>query len=318
MNTLRTLTAAALAVWLVGMGAAADGVERPLILGVAHIAFRVSDLSAAEKFYRDVLGLPRVNLLAPTKSGRHEERSPGKDGASLNAHADCARYRLNFRQEIVVESGLQPNTDERLSHLAFETSDLAALTEYFKARTVPLDEAPHVPCVERNALWVKDPDGHIIEFVQREPGATRESSPTPPENDHPISTRVLHAGLTIRDAEAADRFYHDVLGFSEFWRGGGSDTVTNWINMKVPNGTDYLEYMLVSGTVTRQRLGSAHHVALLVPDIQAAYETAMARTPANARQKLASPNVGRNGRWQLNLFDPDGSRVELMEPSRVR
>lgn len=294
MIKLGTLTAAALAVSLVGMGVAADGVERPLILGVAHIAFRVSDLPAAEKFYRDVLGLPRTN-----------------------GGADCARYRLNFRQEIVVESGLQPNTDERLSHLAFETSDLAALTEYFKARNVPLDQAPSVPCVERNAVWVKDPDGHIIEFVQREPNSGPETWKMG-ENEHPISTRVLHAGLTIRDAEAADRFYRDVLGFSEFWRGGGSDTVTNWINMKVPNGTDYLEYMLVSGTVTRQRLGSAHHVALMVPDIQAAYETAMARTPANARQKLASPNVGRNGRWQLNLFDPDGSRVELMEPSRVR
>ncbi len=152
MIKLGTLTAAALAVSLVGMGVAADGVERPLILGVAHIAFRVSDLPAAEKFYRDVLGLPRTNGVA-----------------------DCARYRLNFRQEIVVESGLQPNTDERLSHLAFETSDLAALTEYFKARNVPLDQAPSVPCVERNAVWVKDPDGHIIEFVQREPNSGPET-----------------------------------------------------------------------------------------------------------------------------------------------
>ncbi len=294
MNTMRTLTAAALAVSLVGMGAAADGVERPLIFGIAHIAFRVSDLPAAVTFYRDVLGLP-----------------------GNRAGADCVGYRVNFRQEIVIEAGLPPNADERLSHLAFETSDVAALAEYFKSRNVTLEAAPYVPCVEQNALWVKDPDGHLIEFVQREPYATRESMPTP-RNSQAISTRVLHAGLTIRDAEAADRFYRDVLGFSEFWRGGGSDTVTNWINMKVPNGTDYLEYMLVSGTVTRQRLGSAHHVALLVPDIQAAYEIAMARTPANARQKLASPNVGRNGRWQLNLFDPDGSRVELMEPSRVR
>jgi hypothetical protein len=30
------------------------------------------------------------------------------------------------------------------------------------------------------------------------------------------------------------------------------------------------------------------------------------------------PNVGVNGRWQLNLYDPDGTRVELMEPFRIR
>ena len=64
--------------------------------------------------------------------------------------------------------------------------------------------------------------------------------------DRRISRRILHAGLTIRDAAAADRFYKDVLGFSEIWRGGRPEGVTNWINMRVPEGTDYLEYMLTA------------------------------------------------------------------------
>jgi hypothetical protein len=25
------------------------------------------------------------------------------------------------------------------------------------------------------------------------------------------------------------------------------------------------------------------------------------------------PQIGRDGKWQLNLYDPDGTRVELME-----
>ncbi len=25
------------------------------------------------------------------------------------------------------------------------------------------------------------------------------------------------------------------------------------------------------------------------------------------------PKIGRDGKWQLNLYDPDGTRVELME-----
>jgi hypothetical protein len=33
---------------------------------------------------------------------------------------------------------------------------------------------------------------------------------------------------------------------------------------------------------------------------------------------MNSPAVGVNGRYQLNLFDPDGTRTELMEPFRVR
>jgi glyoxalase/bleomycin resistance protein/dioxygenase superfamily protein len=98
---------------------------------------------------------------------------------------------------------------------------------------------------------------------------------------------------------AADRFYKDVLGFSEIWRGGRNGTQTDWI--KVPDGTDYLEYMLVTGPVDRDRLGSAHHVALLVPDIQAALETVRARPKGLDPRSVRTPQVGRNRRWQLNL-----------------
>ena len=24
--------------------------------------------------------------------------------------------------------------------------------------------------------------------------------------------------------------------------------------------------------------------------------------------------IGKNGKWQINLYDPDGSRLEVMEP----
>jgi hypothetical protein len=88
--------------------------------------------------------------------------------------------------------------------------------------------------------------------------------------------------------------------------------------MKVPDGTDYLEYMLVSGPVDRERLGTLHHVALLVPDIQAALETVRARPGGTDPIAVRTPQVGRNKRWQLNLYDPDGSRAELMEPFTMR
>ena len=95
-------------------------------------------------------------------------------------------------------------------------------------------------------------------------------------------------------------------------------TETSWINMKVPDGTDYLEYMLVSGKVDRERLGTLHHMALSVPDIQAALEAVRTRPGGLDRRTVRNPQVGRNNRWQLNLYDPDGSRCELMEPFTMR
>jgi lactoylglutathione lyase len=129
---------------------------------------------------------------------------------------------------------------------------------------------------------------------------------------------LLHAGVTVRDEQAAHRFYRDVLGFSEIWRGGRPEGTTSWVNMRVPDGTDYLEYMLVTNPPDRRQLGVLHHVCLLVPDIQTAWETVATRSTPAMRSQLTSPNVGTNGKWQLNLYDADGTRIELMEPFRIR
>ena len=165
---------------------------------------------------------------------------------------------------------------------------------------------------------MRDPDGHEVDFVQYLESGRRRPRPGAGRGRERISTRILHFGLTVREASAADRFYKDVLGFSEIWRGGREDAQTDWINMKVPDGTDYLEYMLVSGPVDRERLGTLHHVALLVPDIQAALETLRARPGGLDPRTVRTPQVGRNNRWQLNLYDPDGSRAELMELFTMR
>ena len=269
---------------------------RPPIVGVSHIAFHVSDMPKARAFYGGLLGYDEV--------------------AGKASPAGRVRFRINGRQYVEIVPGLVAGSDDRLDHVAFETTDIDALKAYLDEKglrsLVPAIEAGH------RGLSVIDPDGHKVEFVQY-------SAPSPASGargtarDRRVSARLLHIGLTVRDQGAADGFYKDVLGFSEIWRGGRNDTVTDWINMKVPDGTDYLEYMLVGADpVDRVRLGSLHHMALLVPDIQAALETVRDRPGGLDPKTVRTPQVGRNRRWQLNLFDPDGSRTELMEPFTMR
>src|SRR5207247_6939918 len=125
--------------------------------------------------------------------------------------------------------------------------------------------------------------------------------------DRRSSRRILHAGLTIRDAAAADRFYNGTLAFSEIWRGGRTDDVTSWINMRAPESTEYLEYMLQTGPLDRRQLGTAHHVALAVPDMQEALELVRSRLTPQDPNAAANPQIGRNRKQQLNLVDPDGT-----------
>jgi catechol 2,3-dioxygenase-like lactoylglutathione lyase family enzyme len=293
-SRVATLVAAVLAALSVGVSAQVPA-SRPRITGIDHIVLRASDAAAARRFYTDVLGL--------------------RPSAGLSARLE---FKVGDRQAIYVDPDLPAGEDERLRLLAFSTPDLKELAAHLTAKGVAV---ARVAGPGAAAITVSDPDGHPLAFVQRSfPPDSGSMSGTGhgPQPPSPLSTRILHAGLTIRDEAAATRFYKDVLGFSEIWRGGRSEGSTDWINMRVPDGTDYLEYMLVSSPPDRRQRGVLHHVALLVPDIQAAWETAGARTPAAERSKLGPPNVGRNGRWQLNLYDGDGTRTELMEPFRVR
>jgi catechol 2,3-dioxygenase-like lactoylglutathione lyase family enzyme len=282
---------------LVGLAVAAEpgaAPVRPPVVGVSHIAFRVGDLARARAFYSGLLG--------------YEET----DGTASAARPARVRLRVNDRQFVEIVPGLIAGSDDRLDHVAFETTDVDALRGWLAARGVTAGE-PILDAGDR-VLRVADPDGHAVEFVQY---ARPRAGPSG-ASARRLSDRILHVGLTVADTAAADRFYKDVLGFSEIWRGGRTDAATDWINMKVPDGTDYLEYMLVSGPVDRERLGTLHHMALLVRDIQAALETARARPGGLDQKAVRTPQVGRNNRWQLNLYDPDGTRTELMEPFTMR
>jgi hypothetical protein len=46
-----------------------------------------------------------------------------------------------------------------------------------------------------------------------------------------------------------------------------------------------------------------------VPDIQAAREQLV----KNGVHLTEEPKLGRDGKWQLNLYDPDQTRIEFME-----
>ena len=264
---------------------------RPPVFGVAHVRLMTSDLAKARRFYGDLLGFPEVP----------------------QANARVAIFRINDRQRVIVRSGLPPERDDRFVDVAFETPDLAAMRRHFQAKSIEARDAEDAGEGEGQALETADPDGHVVRLIQLTAGPMRLEGA-----DRRLSRRMLHVGLTIRDAAAADRFYKDALGFSEIWRGGRPEGATNWINMRVPDGTDYLEYMLAAAPADRGRLGTAHHIALLVTDIQAALEAVRARTADGDPNHRAIPQIGVNRRWQLNVYDPDGTRIEFMEPWTVR
>jgi len=283
------------------LGMPSRAADRPPLVGIAHIAFQVSNLAKAQAFYGGLLGYEDAFRLYK------------EDGTTRLVY-----FKVNDRQYIEIFPGLPPEQDDRLSHIAIETTNLEALRVYLAGRGVQVPEKINKGQDGNLNFTVKDPDGHRVEFVQYQPESLQMKAKGSYMGPRRLSNRMLHVGVTVADVAAADRFYKDILGFSEIWRGGATDDVTSWINMKVPDGTDYVEYMLVTEKVDRKRLGTLHHAALLVPDMQQALETLRERPLGWDPAHVQTPRVGRNQRWQLNLYDPDGSRTELMEPFTMR
>jgi len=292
VNTPREATTRMLVSFLalaVGLSAA-DALP---ITGLAHVGFRVSDLEKARAFYTGVLGYHEAYNL--------------KDSTGRVA---LAFFKVNENQCIEISPGLPPNQVVRFTHVAFSTSDIEKLHGMLEARALKIGSIQTGRDGNRN-FGLRDPENNVIEFVQYMPGSMLSKAHGKYLQGR-ISTHLYHAGITVANTDSTLAFYRDTLGFVEFWRGGPAGEKTAWINLRTP-GTrgDYIELMLYSGTPTREQDGSMHHICLEVPDIQAGRKTALSRHYGDPK---IQPRVGRNRKWQLNLFDPDGTRVELMEP----
>ena len=241
--------------------------QRPAITGVAHIALKTSDLGAASRFYGHDLGFD-----TPFTA----------EGATW--------FKINDHQYIAVTPDLKTDTEDRLSHIAFETADARALRAYLAGRGIAVPAALAPDADSNLTLVVKDPEGHEIRFVQYLPGSLHSRSFGKSLPETRISQRMIHVGFTVHDRAAEDAFYRDILGFDEMWHGGKTDTSVDWVDMRVPDGSDWLEYMLNVRNPSPKTLGVMHHLALGAPSVAEAYNRLLERgvTRRKSRRSAAT------------------------------
>jgi len=288
------------------VGTSKPATHRPPIIGIAHIGLKTDNLVAARQFYGHVLGFQEpftVQIAATSTSDLG-----GPPGTRVMSF-----FKVNDHQYIELFPDLAGPTEDRLSHIAFETTDIRALRDYLAAHDVPVPDTLKPGLAGNLSFMVKDPDGHSVEFVEYVPGSLHSKNFGKFLPDTRIAQHIIHVGVTVRDRAAADRFYKDILGFQSTWYGGMTDDRVDWVDMRVPEGTDWLEYMLNVRDPSPRTLGVMHHFSLGVPDIHAAFTEAVARG-----YKAEEPKIGRDGKWQLNLYDPNLTRAELMEPKPVQ
>ena len=162
------------------------GIKRPPIIGVAHIGLETNDMAAAHNFYGHDLGFADFSLDKPT-------------GGLMLTY-----FKVNDHQYIEIFPDLKSETQDRLSHIAFETTNARQLRDYLASRGVKVPAALK-PGLDGNlSFMITDPDGHNVEFVEYMPGSLHSRNFGKLLPDSRVSNRMIHVGVTIRDRAAAD------------------------------------------------------------------------------------------------------------------
>jgi catechol 2,3-dioxygenase-like lactoylglutathione lyase family enzyme len=266
---------------------------RPRITGISHIAVYTSNPAATEHFYVDIVGAVKQ-----------------ADPEDLRG----VRYALSATQFIEVLPLPEGAGVNRLDHTAWNTVDAETLRRYLglKAWKVP----GQVEKGSDGSRWfaTKDPEGNKVEFVQ------------PPENLKPlpapnaIGHHIIHVGFLIHNRAVEDTFYRDLLGFRPYWFGGMVEGKIDWVSQQVPDGHDWLEYMLTSGpsgsgipaNMSQHTLGVLDHFSIGEDSVDAAYKTLKDGNRLEGVRNDGHTQIGKDGKGQFNLYDPDGIRLEMM------
>jgi catechol 2,3-dioxygenase-like lactoylglutathione lyase family enzyme len=259
----------------------AQTAKRPAITGIAFARFYTTQPDAAQKFFGDTLGYQRL-----------------ESGTTWT-------YPVNGSQWVeVLTSPPPPEPNVRMAAVGFTTRNAAELEKYLTAHGVKTE----IP-LKGGEFGVRDPEGNLVIFVQAGSNKAVAKAPVSP---NAVSHRIIHVGFIVRDAAKEDAFWRDILGFHPYWHGGRSDTVTDWQSAQVPDGVDWVEYMLnASATPSLKQAGVMDHFSLGVTHMPEAIAQLQKNKCEDA--SCTQSKVGRDGKTQVNLYDPDLTRAELME-----
>jgi catechol 2,3-dioxygenase-like lactoylglutathione lyase family enzyme len=273
-------------------GIALNAQERPKITGISHLAVYTSNAAATDRYYRVVLGAAK-------------EADPENPAG--------VKYAFSATQYIEVLPLPSNAGINRMDHAAFNTVSAEGMRKYLAAKgwKTPVG----VTKGSDGSQWfaVLDPEGNKIEFVQ--PAANAKA----PADPKVIGRHIIHVGFLVHSREAQDKFYRELLGFKPYWYGGMQDDKIDWVSQQVPDGHDWVEYMMTSGpsgtgipaNMTQQTLGVLDHFAIGEKSVEDAYKVLQAGNRLEGRHDTA-PKIGKDGKGQFNMYDPDGIRAELM------
>jgi len=273
--------------------------QRPRITGISHVGYFASDLPKTIAFWHVLLGFDEA----------YDLKKPGTSEVRI------AFIKINDHQHIELFNEPPSHPPNWMSHLCFSVDNVEQMRAYLRTKGYAVKPSNGGKTRTGDyAFEIQDPDGTLIEFFQDLPTGMEAQAAGKFMPSTRISEAIYHVGFLVGNTTKSLAFYEDILGFKETWRGGSNPAELSWINVQAPGDADYIELMLYR-TLPRT-YGTQNHISLVVPDMQKAIAILQARPAYKTYLTYGKPlemHLGKNGKRQVNLYDPDGTRVELME-----
>ncbi|HEV2577896.1 MAG TPA: VOC family protein [Acidobacteriaceae bacterium] len=261
----------------------ASAQQRPAITGIAFMRVYTDDARAAQHFYGITMG--------------YDEKHNDNEMV----------FPINKHQWIEVVPTQLRDGQSYMAAVGFTVSNLDEMRRYLESQGL------HPESPDPGLIEVHDPEGNLVCFVQKD-SKLKEADlarDTPLSNRAP-SHHIIHVGFIVHDRAKEDAFWKQILGFRPYWYGTMHPPNVDWISMQVPDGTDWIEYMMMPNQQPNKHdFGMSDHFSLGVEHMQ----TVLHDLQANGceEKQCTAIQAGKDGKIQLNLFDPDQTRVEYME-----
>lgn len=265
--------------------------EKPRIIGMAHMAYYVSDLKQARDYYKGFLGFEEAFALKNPDGTDH-----------------IVFIKINDHQ--FIELYAEPVKNYGYIHdVGLETNDAKGMREHLASIGVAVPDTVRKNEEGDLSFEFIEPSGFTIQIVQYLPSSKVSATKGRFMSPNRIADHIDHIGLLMKDREAAWKFYGDAFGFTK--EGDGT-------KMVVPGSPDRFEIGWEKRKPEEARFHIKDHICLSnanVPKMTA--ELAAKSQMKEFPDAIADVHQLGNGKNVVELYDLNKNRVEVMEPPKA-
>jgi lactoylglutathione lyase len=264
------------------------------VMGIANVTFKVADLDKGRRYYQGILGFAEAFVL--------KDRS---------GNVTSVYFKVNDDQYIEVIPTLKPGELNREDRVVFQSTDLEKLHALYASRGLNPSKIQNGP--DGNPVFrVVSLEGNNLDFLQYAEGSEQAKARGKFLGPDRISTHLWHVGIMTQDAATSGPFYREKLGFTNLRFGTRGDYMeTPRRDSNTQTKPPLSDTPATHAQYESEQWGAVNHVAIEVADMRTARDLLQKRGRFDDLRVRA--HIGNNRHWLMFLFDPAGTRTEIME-----